>query len=158
MDKFKKLLLSLLAIILIIEEWLWEILTSFGSYLSSLLRLQAFERWLSQLPPRSALTAFIIPLLIVAPINLLGFALMAHGLFLRGLMVEIFAKLLGTLLVARVFKLTRPQLLTLRWFKFVYDKIISWLSWAHQRVTATTTYRMVKQLKEKILLGMRPKP
>ena len=87
MKKLKNILLAVLAIILIIEEWLWDVLTAFGAYLSSLLRLQQFELWLSKTPPLIALAAFIIPVLVVSPINLLGFVLMAHGLLLRGLIV-----------------------------------------------------------------------
>jgi hypothetical protein len=40
---FKKLLLSLLAIIVIFEEWLWDILAAIGQWLSQLLHLQKID-------------------------------------------------------------------------------------------------------------------
>ena len=72
----KKTLLSLLAIILIFEEWLWDLLTAIGHTLARWLNLESFEQWLSQTSPITALVAFSIPLLIVTPINLLAFGLL----------------------------------------------------------------------------------
>ncbi len=143
----KKTLLSLLAIFLIIEEWLWDKLTAFGRSLSKLLNLERFEQWLSQTTPPIALVAFSIPILIVTPINLLAFGLLAHGMILQGILMEILAKLLGTLLVARVFALTKPQLLTFAFLMIIYTTITRWLQWAHQKVTETAVYRWMKQLK-----------
>jgi hypothetical protein len=144
----KKSLLSLLAIVLIIEEWLWDILTAFGRSLSLWLNLQQLEQWLSKTTAAMALVAISIPILIVAPINLVAFGLLAHGLILQGILMEILAKLLGTLLVARVFALTKPQLLTFVFLNIIYTNIIRWLHWAHDKVTETAVYRWAKQLRD----------
>jgi len=133
----KKLLLSLLAIILIFEEWLWDLLTAIGHSLIRWLNLESFEQWLSLTSPTMALVAFSIPLLIVTPINLVAFGLLAHGLILQGIGLEVLAKLLGTLLVARVFALTKPQLLTFAFLRVIYTTITGWLQWAHQKITET---------------------
>lgn len=146
----KKTLLSLLAIFLIIEEWLWDLLTALGRSLSQWLNLQRFEQWLSQTTATMALFAFSIPLLIVAPINLAAFSLLAKGLILQGILLEVLAKLLGTLLVARVFALTKPQLLTFVFLRVTYTTITRWLQWAHAKITETAIYRLAKQLKDQI--------
>jgi hypothetical protein len=143
----KKILLSLLAIFLIIEEWLWDLLTAFGHSLAKLLNLEPFEQWLSQTTAPMALVAFSIPILIVTPINLAAFGLLAKGLILQGILTEILAKLLGTLLVARVFALTKPQLLTFAFLRTIYTTITRWLQWAHEKITETTIYRWVKRNK-----------
>ncbi len=143
----KTILLSLLAVFLLIEEWLWDILTALGHRLARLLHLAKFEAWLSQTSPKVALLAFSIPLLIVTPINLAAFWLLAHGLLLQAVVIEIIAKLLGTLLVARVFALTKPQLLTFKAFAKVYAAITGWLRWAHERITRTAVYRLAGQIK-----------
>ena len=143
----KKLLLSCLAILLLIEEWLWDVLTSLGRALSHWLHLEHAEEWLRQTTPSIALIAFAIPLMIVAPINLIAFALIANGLILQGILTEILAKLLGTLLVARVFALTKPQLLSFSLINSVYTTITRWLKWAHDKITESAVYRLVKQLK-----------
>lgn len=142
-----KLLLSLLAFFLIIEEWLWDLLTAFGQSLVRWLNLESFEQWLSQTSPTIALVALSIPILIVTPINLMAIGLLANGLIVQGILVEVLAKLLGTLLVARVFALTKPQLLTFTFLNIIYTNITRWLQWAHQKITETPVYRLAKQLK-----------
>lgn len=136
-----------MAIFLIIEEWLWDILTAFGRSLSKLLNLEHFEQWLCQTTAPMALVAFSIPILIVLPINLMAFGLLAHGMILQGILMEVLAKLLGTLLVARVFALTKPQLLTFALLRNIYTVITRWLQWAHEKIAETTVYRWPKQLK-----------
>jgi len=79
----KKILLSLLAIFLIIEEWLWDVLTAFGRSLFHWLDLDRFEQWLRQTSPVMALVAFTIPLLIVTPINLIAFGLIAKEALIK---------------------------------------------------------------------------
>ena len=143
----KKILLSLFAIILIIEEWLWDALNAFGHFLISLLHLENFERWLSQLSPHRALIAFTIPVLMVTPLNLAALGLLANGLILQGLLLEALAKLLGTLLVSRVFALTKSQLLTFKILAVIYATIMRWLAWAHQKITETKVYKLAKALK-----------
>jgi hypothetical protein len=143
----KKILLSLLAIILIIEEWLWDILTALGHSLIQWLRLERVELWLTQTSPTMALVAFSIPILIVLPINLVAIGLLAHGLILEGIGVELLAKLLGTVLIARVFALTKPQLLTFNFLRVVYTTIMAWLQWAHQKVVETQVYRWGQHFK-----------
>jgi len=143
----KKLLLSLLAIFLIIEEWLWDLLSAFGHSLVHWLNLESLELWLTRTSPNMALVAFSIPILIVTPINLAALGLLANSLILQGILMEVLAKLLGTLLVARVFSLTKPQLLTFSFLSFIYTNITRWLQWAHQKVTETPVYRWAKQLK-----------
>ena len=143
----KKILLSFLAIILIIEEWLWDLLSALGHALIQWLRLERVELWLTQTTPTMALVAFSIPILIVLPINLLAIGLLAHGLILQGIGVELLAKLLGTVLIARVFTLTKPQLLTFNVLRIVYTTITGWLQWAHQKVVETPVYRWAKRVK-----------
>ena len=143
----KKILLALLAIFLIIEEWLWDLLTAFGRTLFQWLNLEQFEQWLRQTDGVMALVAFSIPIMMVAPINIVAFVLLAKGLILQGILMELLAKLLGTLLVARVFALTKPQLLTFAFLNVIYTTITHWLHWAHDKVTETTVYRWMKQLR-----------
>lgn len=143
----KKILLSFLAVILIFEEWLWDILTALSHSLVKWLHLQSLEQWLMQTSPSVALVSFSIPLLIVMPLNFFALSLLANGLILQGVLLELLAKLLGTLLVSRVFALTKPQLLSFAVIRIVYTTITSWLHWAHQRIIDTAIYRWSKQFK-----------
>ncbi|MDP3010693.1 MAG: hypothetical protein Q8N30_16695 [Methylococcales bacterium] len=143
----KKLLLSLLAIILIIEEWLWDGLSSLGHWLAYHLGLARFELWLAQTTPYQALMAISIPILLVTPLNIAAFWLLANGLILQGIGLEIIAKLLGTLFVARFFTLTKPQLLTFRLIASVYNTVTYWLRWAHEKIIETAVYQYAKTIK-----------
>lgn len=143
----KKLLISFLAIFLIIEEWLWDLLTAFGRLLFQWLNLERLEQWLSRTTANMALVALAIPVLMVTLINLAAFGLIAKGLILQGLLAEVLAKLVGTLLVARVFALTKEQLLTFSFLNITYTTIIYWLQWAHRKIADTDIYRRAKQWK-----------
>lgn len=140
----KKLLLSLLAIFLIFEEWLWDSLTTFGHLLVRWLNLGAVERWLSQTSPNVALLAITIPLLIVTPLNLTAIWMLTHGLLIQGILLELLAKLLGTVLIARVFALTKPQLLSFTFLRIIYTTITGWMQWAHRKVVDTAFYQQLK--------------
>lgn len=146
----RKILLSFLAIILLIEEWLWDWLSAFGHFLAYHLGLAKFENWLAQTTPYQALIAISIPILLVTPLNIAAFWLLAHGLILQGIALEIAAKLLGTLFIARFFTLTKQQLLTFRLLAWVYHTITFWLRWAHEKITETTVYQWMKKFKSDV--------
>lgn len=146
----KKILLSGLAILLIIEEWLWDALNALSHLLIKWTRLEPFEYWLSQRTPNQALVAFSIPLMIVMPLNIVAISLLARGFILQGLMMEVFVKLLATLLVARVFALTKPQLLSFSFLRGIYLTITQWLKWAHDKVVDAPIYIWIKAFKVKI--------
>lgn len=146
----KKLLLSLLAIILIIEEWLWDALSACGHCIAYYLGLAKFEQWLAQTSPYQALFAISIPIIFITPINIAAVILLTNGLILQGIIVEVFAKLLGTLFVARFFTLTKPQLLSFRCLAWVYQTITFWLRWAHGLIIETYVYQAAQQLKASV--------
>lgn len=143
----KKLLLSFLAIILIIEEWLWDTLSLLGHFLAYHLGFARFEQWLAKSSPYQALIAISIPILIVTPINIAAIWLFANGLILQSIVLELFAKLFGTLFVAHFFTLTKKQLLTFRLLARVYNTISYWLSWAHSKIIETPIYQWTKKMK-----------
>ncbi|OHX34239.1 hypothetical protein BJL95_03595 [Methylomonas sp. LWB] len=145
-----RLLLTLLAVALIVEEWLWDFLSACGHYLALALGLERIERWLSRCSPGVALIAITVPILLVTPLNLAALWLLLHGLLLQGLVLEIVAKLLGTLLVARVFTLTKPQLLSFAVLAWLYGTITGWLRWAHAKIAETALYRWSRLAKQRV--------
>ncbi|AAU92697.1 hypothetical protein MCA1290 [Methylococcus capsulatus str. Bath] len=146
----KQFFLSVLAILVLFEEWLWDLLTVFGQWISRLLHLERFDAWLSQAPPKSALVALVLPLALVTPLNVGAVVLMVHGAVTAGILLELAAKLLGTLLVARVFRLTRPALMSFAWFALLYEWIMRLLRWAHALVRESRLYRAVLAFKETV--------
>ncbi|MDQ5939563.1 MAG: hypothetical protein RLZZ384_1262 [Pseudomonadota bacterium] len=143
----KKLLLSILAVILIFEEWLWDTLTVAGQFFSRILHLERFDAWLIESSPKRALFAFFIPLVIVTPFNILAVFLLARGAILEAILLEIVLKLSATLLIARIFRLVKPALLTFNWFSTSYTYISDLLHWAHESVRHTAIYQLSLTLK-----------
>ncbi len=152
----KHVLLSMLAVFLVLEEWLWDVLTLFGRWLFKLLHLARFEFWLTQCSPWVALISFLIPLAVVMPINVAALILLSKGKVLRAIGLEIVAKLLGIVLVARVFALTRRQLMSYAWFSWLYGMIMRALAWAHDRLSSTAAYRVAHNLKARLMHKKRP--
>jgi hypothetical protein len=146
----KQLLLSALAILVLFEEWLWEVLTILGQRLSRVLHLEHFDAWLSQASPNMALIALGLPVVAVTPINIAAIVLMVHGAIAAGIALEIVAKLLGTLLVARVFRLVRPALMSFAWFARLCDWIIRLVTWAHALVKDLSVYRAAVAFKASV--------
>ena len=143
----KKLLLSSLALFLLVEEWLWDMLTALGRRLTVWLHLAAFERWLARTTPKVAMAALLLPVLLILPVKFVGLLLFAHGRIVQGIGLLIAAKLFATLLISRMFAITRPQLLTFAWFSRLYSTVTRWLNWAHGRIHATWVYQQATQLK-----------
>ncbi|MDD5228508.1 MAG: hypothetical protein PHD53_06870 [Methylococcales bacterium] len=150
----KKALLSIFAIIVIIEEWLWDVLALAGQWISRVLHLEMFDVWLSNASPKQALLTFFIPLIIVTPFNILAVFLLAHGAILQGILLEIGVKLFGTLLIARIFRLVKTALLTFGWFAKIYNTISDVLHWAHDVIQHTAIYRLSLKFKAAIKIQM----
>jgi len=146
----KKLLLSIFALIVIFEEWLWDILAVTGLWFSRVLHLEKFDTWLLNAMPNQALLAFLIPLIIVTPFNLFALFLLAHGAIIQGILLEIGVKLFGTLLIARIFRLVKAALLTFNWFAKIYYSINNILYWAHDIIQHTAIYQYSLKLKAAI--------
>jgi hypothetical protein len=144
----KKLLLSLLAVFLLVEEWLWDTLTAFSHRLFVWLHLAGFERWLAQASPRVAMAAFALPVALVLPVKFAALFLFAHGHIVQGLGLLLAAKLFATLLISRMFAVARAQLLSFAWFAAMYFAITRWLNWAHERIRATAVYQAATRLKQ----------
>jgi len=146
----KKGLLSIFAVLVIFEEWLWDALAFAGQLLSRLLHLEKFDAWLLNASPKQALFTFLIPLIIVTPFNILAIFLLAHGAIIQGILLEIGVKLFGTLLIARIFRLVKTALLTFNWFAGIYDTITGLLRWAHDIIHNTAIYQLSLKIKAAI--------
>ncbi len=107
----KRLILTFLALLLLIEEWLWSELTALGNRLSVWLHLLKFDNWLIMASPEIAMAAFILPVLLLAPVQIAALWLAANGQIAAGIALLTLAKLFATLLISHMFMLTRDKLL-----------------------------------------------
>lgn len=127
--------LILLAIVFLIEAWLWSHLEPIVAWIVSVIPLRrlkaALKRFLEWLPPGAALIAFAVPGLVLFPLKLLAVWLITQKYWLTAGFVFAFAKLVGLGVAAFIFEVTKPQLLKMAWFRWLYERVLIWLAWAH---------------------------
>ena len=116
---------ALLALLILFEEWGWEPLQQAMARLARLPVFGAIERWVGRLSPGAALATFLVPSLLLVPVKLAALWFIGEGQPMMGLAVLVLAKLIGTAVVARLFALTRPALLTLPRFAAIYRRWVA---------------------------------
>ena len=118
----------LLAIIFLIEAWLWDHLEPIVARVVAAIPLARFKQWLTErvdaLPPAMTLIVFAVPIIPLFPLKLIGLYLLTHEYWLTGVSTFLFAKLLGVGVTAFVFDVTRDKLMEMRWFERLYDLVM----------------------------------
>jgi hypothetical protein len=138
MRHIKRWLLILVALVFLLEAWLWEHLSPLVAWLVARLPLRKLKEQIAasiaNLSPVATLIVFMIPVLLLVPLKFLEFWLLAKHQWLAAIAVLIFAKLMGLGVTAFIFDVTRPKLLQLAWFRWLYEHVLIWLAWAHALV------------------------
>jgi hypothetical protein len=134
-------LVYLAALFLMFEEWLWEIGARLMARLAQFPPLRALERIICSLGPAAAMAVFMLPALMLFPVKLLALFAMARGHAIVGLGVFVLAKVAGAAAVARLYALTRPSLLRLRWFAWLHNRFIELKDRWIARLKASAAWR-----------------
>lgn len=117
-------LLAVAGLALVLEEALWR-LSGLLALLGKWPVFRAAEEWVRGVPPMGALALFGLPAVALAPVKLLALYWLAGGHPVLGIGTILTAKVTGTAIVARLFQLTERQLLTIGWFRWVYERVMS---------------------------------
>jgi len=133
-------LLTLAALLLVLEEWLWRQGSRFASGIADWPPLAWLENAVRRLPPYPALLVFALPGLLLLPVKLLALLAIAHGHPLWGVATFVAAKLGGAMVVARLYVLTLPSLLALVWFARWHNRFIMFKDHVIARLRASPTY------------------
>jgi hypothetical protein len=127
--------LVLLALVFLFEAWLWEHLRPLVAWVVDLIawnRLKArLAAWIERLPPYATLLIFLIPPVLLFPFKLAGLWMLAHGSWLGAMAVLSLAKVVSMGVTAFIFDATRPKLLQLPWFRWIYEHVLVLLDKAH---------------------------
>jgi len=133
----------LLAIIFLIEAWLWDHLEPIVARVVSVIPLAAFKQWLSDrieaLSPMLTLIVFVVPAVLLFPLKMIGLWLLAHGYWIGATLTIVFAKFLGLGVTAFIFDVTRHKLLQMPWFERLYAFVLM------VRTKATALVEPIKQ-------------
>ena len=141
----------LLAIIFLIEAWLWDHLEPIVARVVAIIPLAQFKQWLTvrvdALSPAMTLIVFAVPIIPLFPLKLVGLWLLAHEYWMSAVFTILFAKLLGVGVTAFVFDVTRDKLLEMAWFERLYDFVLT------TRARATALVEPIKQRIKALLTG-----
>jgi hypothetical protein len=128
----------LLALVFLFEAWLWERLKPVVAWLVGWIPWDAFKSrvaaGIERLPPLATLLVFLVPVLLLLPIKFLGLWLLSCRLWVGAMATLVLAKVVSMGVTAFIFDLTRPKLLQLAWFRWLYQHMLTWLDWAHRMV------------------------
>ncbi|MBL1256716.1 hypothetical protein [Methylocystis sp. Sn-Cys] len=138
-----------LALLFLIESWLWDHLKDGLHALERWLGVERLEPWLkalvAQLSPPMALVLFVGPIAGILPLKIAALALLAHGHILAGVGVILLAKMLALGVEAFLFDICRDKLLQMPWFARFYATVLDVRAWASQ---------LVKPYKERLAEGL----
>ena len=118
----------LLAVIFLIEAWLWDHLEPIVASVVALMPLRAFKAWLAtrvnRLSPAQTLVVFAIPLLLLFPLKLVEVWLLTHHYWIAAIALIVASKFIGLGVLAFIFDVTRSKLLQLVWFRRLYELML----------------------------------
>jgi hypothetical protein len=130
-----------LAVLFLIEAWLWSHLEPVVERLVAFIPWQGFKaavRLIAGLSPQVTLVVFAIPFFLLMPVKFLEVWLIVTHQWIAATIVLVLAKLVGVGLTAFIFEATKDKLLQMAWFRRVYDFFIWLRAWAHQKVDPIT--------------------
>ena len=118
----------LLAVVFLIEAWLWDHLEPVVAWFVALVPLRSFKQWLAErvdtLSPAMTLIVFIVPVIPLFPLKMVGLWLLTHEYWISAILTIIFAKFLGVGVAAFIFDVTRDKLLEMDWFETLYELVM----------------------------------
>ncbi|HWK97861.1 MAG TPA: hypothetical protein VNR39_20780 [Pseudolabrys sp.] len=135
-----------LAVLFLIEAWLWDHLSPVVARIVAIIPWAALKRKLAlaieRLPPWATLIVFVVPLaVLLLPLKFLEVYFLATGQWLGAIAVIIVAKLAGVGVTAFIFDVTRDKLLQMAWFRALYEWLLRVRAWAHA-ITEPVRFRM----------------
>lgn len=132
-----------LAILFLIESWIWDHVKDWLRRLERALGLERLEAWLAGvvegLSPPMVLALFAVPMLGVLPFKVATLALFAQGHIGLGLLFTFVVKSLTLGVEAFLFDICRDKLLQMQWFARLYSIVLDIRAWALLKVAPLRT-------------------
>ena len=141
---------GLLAVLILFEEWGWEPLQRWLARIGRWPGLRWIEGFVRGLPAWAAVIVFLAPAALLLPVKLLALWAIGSGHVVLGMLAIVFAKIVGTELVARLYTLTQPVLMQLRWFAWACAR---WIRLKHAVLTRARTlwaWRVARVIKRQL--------
>jgi len=150
MRRLLRPLLILLALLFLLEAWLWTHLEPIVAWVVAAIPLERLKARIAaaigRLSPTATLIVFTVPFVVLFPLKFLEFWFLAHRHWTGAILTLVAAKLLGLGVTAFIFGAARPKLLQMPWFRSFYE----WALWLLERAHA-----LVDPLKSRIKIWLR---
>ena len=143
------LFVPIAAAIVFFEQVLIKYLNVAMAAFARLPPIARLEAWLLTLPPYGALLSFVAPSILILPIKVSAFWLVTHGHYTHALAAVIVGKILATAIVARLYCILRPTLMTIRWFAWADTHFFYWRDRAYAFVRSLPAWQKAKALIER---------
>ena len=147
---------TLLALIIVFEEWGWRPLAAALAQLARLKPIAWLEAHIQRLPPYGALVVFAAPSILILPLKLVALYFITSGREIAATLLFIGAKVVGTAIVARLFQLTEAQLLQIPWFAWAYGIVMPWKHALTDWIRESWAWRYGRVVKERVRRFARP--
>src|ERR1700755_395928 len=106
--------------------------------------------WLVTLPPWAAVLTFAMPSLIILPVKISALWFAAHHRFALATAAVVLGKIMATAILARLYRILRPTMMTLRWFAWADTKFFAWRDWAYAFVKSLPAWQEAKALLQRV--------
>jgi len=150
MRRLLRPLLILLALLFLLEAWLWTHLEPIVAWVVAAIPLERLKARIAaaigRLSPTATLIVFTVPFVVLFPLKFLEFWFLAHRHWTGAILTLVAAKLLGLGVTAFIFGAARPKLLQMPWFR----SFCEWALWLLERAHA-----LVDPLKSRIKIWLR---
>jgi len=138
------------AVLLLIEEWLWQ---GTADFLRALLRLPAVAAcaaWVRHRTPYQALALFVLPILSLLPLKGVIVLAFMHGRALLGVTVLVLEKLIFSAVFAALYQLTAPAITQIGWVLRLQQTFLRFRHLLHQWLERQAAYRHARALLRRI--------
>lgn len=137
-------LLFVAALVLLVEEWLWDRGTDVLAGLGRLPVFRTLERWARARPPAQALALFAVPVAVVYPCKMVALVALGAGYVVAGTLAFVVAKVIATALFARLYQLTEPALMTYGSLRRGRDRFLRARRFVHHWLNLQPLYRRAR--------------
>lgn len=128
----------LLALLFLIEAWLWDLVQPFIAGFVRLIPYEAFKaglaRAISKLPAGIVIFVFILPDALSYPLQFFALWMVAQGAALSGTALFVIAKAFGLVGTLILFEVCQEKLEELAWYRWVAAQFKRARTWAREQV------------------------
>jgi len=139
-----EVLLFVAAVVLLVEEWLWDRSTRMLARLGRRPFLRAVESWARARPPWQAVALFAVPVAVIYPCKVLALFALGAGYVAVGAAAFLLAKVVATALFARLYQLTEPALMTYGCLRRGRDRFLRARRFIHHWLNLQPPYRRAR--------------